>query len=403
MKLTNTHISYCSNIHSGESWKDHFEQLQEYVPLVKAQVSPNQPFGLGLRISNAAAKELSNPDELDALKTWLQRQDVYVFTLNGFPFGDFHQNRVKDNVHFPDWTTHERYQYTLNLFNILAELVGDLEEAGISTSPLSYRFWFKEGTEEWNTMLDQATQHIVQIAEFLYTKEVQTGKYLHLDIEPEPDGVLEDATEFLNWYNLQLLPKAIAYFKERGDLDPEQVKNIINRYICICYDVCHFALEYEQHETMMNRFEEEGIKIGKFQVSAALKIDLATDADHRELQRTILQQFDEPIYLHQVIARKQDGSLSKYRDLPEALAYFQDPEHIEWRSHFHVPIFLEKYGLIGSTQEDIKTVIALQKQKSRTNHIEVETYTWAVLPKDLQVPIQDSIAREINWLTDLLK
>ena len=403
MKLANSHISYCTNIHSGESWKDHFDQLKQHIPSIKASIANDQEFGIGLRLSAQAAGELLKPDNLSAFKQWMTENNLYVFTMNGFPYGDFHLKRVKDKVHFPDWTTKERFQYTIRLIEILKSLLPEKGEGGISTSPLSYRYWFVEGTEEWDMMREQCTNHIIQIAEYLYRVEVSTGKHIHLDIEPEPDGVLEDCKEFISWYSEELLPKAISYFKDKLRLDEEQVKAIVNRYICICYDVCHFALEYEDHAQCMEDLKQEGINIGKFQVSAALKVELNDDVSDREVKNQLLRQFDEPIYLHQVIAKKSDNTLVKFRDLPDALPYIMELDHQEWRSHFHVPIFLANYGVISSTQSDILEVIALHKKNHSTNHIEVETYTWAVLPSELQAPIQDSIIRELDWLISNLK
>ena len=113
MKTNQGHLSYCSNIHPGEIWAQHFAELQKNVPLVKAQVSPELAMGLGLRIANQASVDLQNPKEFDALKSWLTKENLYVFTLNGFPFGGFHDTVVKDQVHAPDRTTPARYEYTL--------------------------------------------------------------------------------------------------------------------------------------------------------------------------------------------------------------------------------------------------------------------------------------------------
>lgn len=403
MKINNSHISYCTNIHGGESWEDHFLQLKTYVPLIKDEVCPNQKFGLGLRLSAQAGKELNNPEHIAEFKSWLSDNDLYIFTMNGFPYGDFHLKEVKDKVHFPDWTTEERLSYTINLFDVLAEVLPENEEGGISTSPLSYRYWFQENTTSWDDMKLTATQNIIRLAEYLYLKEIDTGRYMHLDIEPEPDGVLEDSSEFIAWYEDELLVNAQNYFRERFDLNEEEISRVIKRHICLCYDVCHFALEYEDHESAMNKLASRDIKIGKFQISSALKIDFTDDLADRLAKKDILAQFDEPIYLHQVIAKKSDGKLKKYRDLPAALPHIENLDYLEWRSHFHVPVFLDNYGKIASTQQDILDVIALNNKCRRTNHIEIETYTWAVLPQSLQVPIATSISRELLWLLDQLE
>jgi len=403
MKLANTHLSYCTNIHGGESWADHFYQLKTSVPTIKKTVAPDQSFGLGLRLSAQAVAELSTPAVLNEFMSWLDDHDLYVFTLNGFPYGDFHLKAVKDKVHYPDWTSTARLDYTKKLVDVLALLLKEDCPGGISTSPLSYRYWFAENSTEWVQMREKSTDHVIQIADYLYQKENQTARYIHLDIEPEPDGVLEDGREFIDWYQKELLEQAYRYFERNYGFDQARTLSLVNRYICICYDVCHFALEFENHQEIISELTSLGIQIGKFQISSALKISLSDNMDDRIDKKLILQEFDEPIYLHQVIAKTNAGGLTKYRDLAEALPHIQQVDHIEWRSHFHVPIFLENYGEISSTQSDIIDVLNLQNDQSRTNHIEVETYTWNVLPKALQIPIEDSISREINWLLDHLK
>ncbi|MBO9684737.1 MAG: xylose isomerase, partial [Flavisolibacter sp.] len=105
MKTTYGHLTYCTNIHPGETWADHFAQLKEQVPGIKKAISPDQSFGIGLRLSNTASLELRKEENLKEFQQWLKEQDCYVFTMNGFPYGGFHNTTVKDKVHQPDWTT----------------------------------------------------------------------------------------------------------------------------------------------------------------------------------------------------------------------------------------------------------------------------------------------------------
>jgi len=105
-----------------------------------------------------------------------------------------------------------------------------------------------------------------------------------------------------------------------------------------------------------------------------------------------LRAFADPIYLHQVTEK---GSLRTWPDLPEALSANGSEE---WRVHFHVPIFVERYGAMQSTQAHLERCI----QRVRTSHLEIETYTWDVLPADLKVSSVDSIAREYEWVLGVL-
>jgi hypothetical protein len=104
------HLTYCTNIHSGETWTDHFGQIKQYIPGIKKTISPNHSFGIGLRLSNTASLELQHKKSLNNFKQWLKQEDCYVLTMNGFPYGSFHNTKVKDQVHVPDWTTSERVQ-----------------------------------------------------------------------------------------------------------------------------------------------------------------------------------------------------------------------------------------------------------------------------------------------------
>lgn len=400
MKSEFGHLTYCTNIHPGESWIEHFTELKRNFPSIKSKVSPNKPMGIGLRLSNQASIDLEKPENLKDFKSWLNNMGGYVFTMNGFPYGDFHSKRVKEAVHAPDWTHEQRVRYTIRMFNILEKLVPNTMDGGISTSPLGYRHDFSEGDK--TKAIERATENIVKVLEHLiFIKETQ-NKSLHLDIEPEPDGLLETGDEFLAWYENQLIPMAKEVLLKKKDLSETVVERQVKEHIQLCYDVCHFALGYEEHEKTLNRLKEKGIQIGKIQISAALKAYLNTDKRQRNRLATLFKDFDEDIYLHQVIARKGDSRLIRYKDLPEALDNIHDNDIREWRAHFHVPIFLDKYGELSSTQSEIINVLIKHKEKTLCQHLEVETYTWSVLPKKFQIPIAESIERELLWVKELL-
>lgn len=400
MKTPNGHLTYCSNIHAGESWNDHFAQLQLHIPAIKQQVAPGQPFGIGLRLSGIAARELQTPASLEAFQLWLQQQDCYVFTMNGFPYGSFHHTVVKDKVHAPDWTTTDRLEYTCRLANILAELLPAGMEGGISTSPLSYQFWHKK--EELHAVYEKATLHILCVVETMVQIKASTGKLLHLDIEPEPDGLLGESPDFFNWYAEYLLPLGIPYLQKQFGFSETQAEAAIKDHVQLCYDICHFAVGYEDHATAVNKLKEQGIKTGKIQISAALKAPMAEDMQDRQPVIDAFTRLDEPTYLHQVVALQKDGTLIRYADIPEALTDAGNMDTVEWRAHFHVPLFVESYGVFGSTQKDIEAVLRLHQQEPFTSHLEIETYTWEVLPGEIRLPIGESIAREIQWVKELI-
>jgi hypothetical protein len=390
-------LTYCTNIHHGENWKDHFNEIKKYFPGIKKELSPDNPMGIGLRLSNVASVELIEEKNLDVLRQWLHENNAYVFTMNGFPYGSFHDTRVKDQVHAPDWTTDERVAYTIRLFQILKDLLPDGTEGGISTSPLSYKHWFKTDDALKNAM-KRSTNNIVLVVENLIEIYQSTGKILHLDIEPEPDGMLETGKEFIHWFLTELLADGAKSLAAKFNVSISQAEELLKEHVRLCYDVCHFAIGYEPHLEITHEILTSGIKIGKLQISAALKGVMDKDIMLRQNIKESFSKYNEPTYLHQVVAKKNNGELLRYPDLPEALSDYDNPNINEWRAHFHVPIFEENFGSLQSTQKDIEEVLRLQKDIKFTSHLEVETYTWEVLPGLLKLPLQESVVRELQWV-----
>jgi sugar phosphate isomerase/epimerase len=341
------HLTYCTNIHPAVGWEAVLDSLRAHAPALKARLSPETPFGIGLRLSGDESRELLADGRLDEFKAWLDAEGLYVFTINGFPYGTFHGQPVKADVHAPDWTTDERVDYTLRLAEILAALLPDGVEGTISTSPLSYKPWGHD--------VDVATANIVRAGREL------NGTPIALAIEPEADGTLATVDEVIRWW-------------------PDDIENVT-----VCFDACHAAVAYEEPEEALDALDAAGIRVGKAQLSAALIVPASS---HDELRA-----FADPIYLHQVTER---GSLRTWPDLPEAL---DEGGGDEWRVHFHVPIFVQRYGALRSSQEHLERCI----RRVRTSHLEIETYTWDVLPADLKASSVDSIAREYEWVLDVLR
>ena len=392
MQTTYGHLTYCSNIHPGETWDDHFAQLQKNIPLVRKTISPSRSFGIGLRLSNIASEQLLEGNALASFKNWLKENDCYVFIMNGFPYGGFHRTRVKDQVHAPDWTTKERVEYTKRLIKILSELLPDGMSGGISTSPLSYKYWYNN-EKDASDAIAIATGNILEIANVLADLRRNTNKSLHIDIEPEPDGSLGNGPDFFNWYLEELVPMAHV---QGFPVDT------LKEHIQLCYDVCHFAVGYEDHAEVIERLKREEIRVGRIQISAALKAKMSADPIEKAPVINAFRQFNEDTYLHQVVAKTEDGKYLNFPDLPDALNNAENPLVKEWRSHFHVPLFIDDYGVLQSTQDDIRQVLSIQKNKRFTNHLEIETYTWEVLPPAMKLPIAESITREFQWVLDFL-
>jgi sugar phosphate isomerase/epimerase len=365
MIVGNAHLTYCTNIHPGESWAEVRANL-EHVRAVKARVAPEVPFGVGLRLGARAAHELAA--DVHELRRWLDAHGLYVFTINGFPHGAFHGTPVKEQVYRPDWLEPERVTYTNLLADLLAVLLPDDMAGTISTVPGCFRARAAPGAER--AMAEQ----LARSAEHLERLERRTGAHVTLALEPEPCCVIETLAE------------AIAFFDD-PDLD--------RRYLGLCLDACHAAVEFEDLPRALAAVRAAGIAIAKVQLGAGLRV-APVDGE----RRAALAAFAEGVYLHQVVARR-DGELVRFVDLPEALA--DDRAFDEWRIHFHVPIFRGELGAMTSTQDFLAELLTIHRASPISNHLEVETYTWDVLPAEFRAePIVDAIARELAWVIDRL-
>jgi hypothetical protein len=393
------HLTYCTNVHPANGWEEVLANVEQYGPALKRRLGPNTPFGLGLRLSSKDSCELLEGDRLQQFKAVLDREGMYVAIINGFPYGPFHGEVIKSAVFAPDWRENARVQYTLRLVDILTELLPDDVDGGISTCPLSYKGWIDQCDDAaWESITD----NLARVAAALVRVRQTQGKLIHLDIEPEPDGLIEHSHEVERFYRRWLLGFGAQRLAELLGTDEAQAREHLLEHIRVCWDTCHQAVEFEEPADVLARFDAAGIKVGRIQVSAALKIALPADASEREGIRGELEPFAESTYLHQVLQRNADGSLHHYADLPDALTALQDPNAEEWRTHFHVPIFLDKYGRLGSTQDDILKIFRLAEERRFVRHLEIETYTWDVLPADLKRDLLTSVSREYEWVMDAL-
>ncbi|MBE7384854.1 MAG: metabolite traffic protein EboE [Leptolyngbya sp. SIO1E4] len=394
------HLTYCTNIHPGEDWASVLHNLQTYIPQLKQQLSPEAAFGIGLRLASAASEELLSGDALTQLQDWLAVQDCYVFTLNGFPYGGFHHQGVKDQVYAPDWSQGNRMHYTQRLITALAALLPEGIDGGISTVPLSYKPWWQANSACRTSVFERSSLQLAQIAAEMAQVEKSTGKHLHLDLEPEPDALLETADEVIAFFQDWLLPAGQVYLQQQQGISASTAEAWLRRYIRVCYDTCHFAVEYEDPALALAKFQKAGIAIGKFQLSSAIRIPIPAETSKRQALGQQLEPFAESPYLHQVIEQRSSGPLQHYPDLREALPALSTTDATEWRTHFHVPIFIDHYPPFSSTQDHIKTILKQLPQAPDCTHLEIETYTWTVLPPDMKLDILTSIQREYEWVLE---
>jgi len=390
-------LTYCTNIHPGETWKEARANVEQFGRELKTSLSPEQPFGIGLRLSALAAEELLQGGELDEFKSFLDSNGLYVALLNGFPFGSFHCVAIKSAVFSPDWSDDARLQYTLNLVRILARLLPAGMDGGISTSPLSYKPWLTPdgiGPEG----LARIVTNLVSAADAMARVRQETGCVIHLDIEPEPDGLVENTSELIRFFEEQLLPVGAPLLAESMRVSLHQARQLLLEHIRVCFDTCHMAVEYEDAAEAFVQLADRSIKIGRIQVSSALCAEFDRTGATREQVLSQLEPFAESVYLHQVIERSANGALHHYPDLGEALESARKSEAREWRIHYHVPIFTGDYGLLSSNQETNRGILAAVLRDGITSHLEIETYTWDVLPAALKAELIPSIVREYQWV-----
>ena len=383
MKLSQGHhLAYCTNVHRGNNWSETFSSLQKEVMDVRRATSPEAPYAIGLRLGADAAQELAQPQTLENFKEWLEKENSYIFTINGFPHGNFHGQRVKEKVYLPDWTDPERLNYTLCLFQILSFLLPEGSEGSVSTLPGSFKEFHPPPR-----MPEIAYQHLLQCAEEIEKLSLKKNQDLHLGMEPEPLGWFETIPETIQFMN-QLFDRAE---------NPELVK----RRVGVNYDCCHLAIEYEDAQQGLDLLQGSNIRLSKLHLSSALR------AQPTEENLATLQSFVEEVYLHQVVRAKDGRVIDRIKDLDLALSMAKrgKDRSDEWRVHFHVPLHCSPGNGLGDTQDHVlHTLDWLQKNPDACHHLEMETYTWEVLPKALKsLSVVEQVTKEYQWTLAALK
>lgn len=380
-------LPYCLNIHPGETLADIRDAIGRHALAVKARVSPDAPYPLGLRLSAAAARELAEPPALDAFKDLLARHDLFVTGINGFPYGTFHNTAVKTAVYQPDWADPERLAYTARLATLLAALLPEGRAGNISTVPLGYK------AAPAATPPAVRLRQLAVMAEFLHDLRQKTGREIILALEPEPDCLLEDTHDAVAWFEDELLHEGVRWLSANRRRTPADAEALLRAHIGICLDTCHFSVAFEDPLAALFRFESACIRVARVQLSAAIR---ATVSD-ASLDR--LQAFIDPVYLHQTKLRLPRGRILALPDLtPETLALARQHPGCELRTHFHVPLFFDGDGTLASTNADL-TPDFFAHVLRQDYPLETETYTFGVLPPDLRPPsVTDCLVREHDWV-----
>lgn len=387
------HLTYSTLVHPGDTWEEMWHSLITYVPRVKARVSPNAPFGVSLRLSASSADTLiKSPEQRAQLKSFLDDNDLYLYTVNAFPYGPFKNTIVKEQVFEPDWRGQPRALYTENVAEILAEVASPHVNPSIQSPPLGFK-----ARVTGNDVVEAYAANIRQLAVFLHRLRERTGRTVTLALEPEPFCFLETTPETVHFFTKVLRSDAsLSALAATLGVKQDQAREILRRHIGTVYDICHQAVEYEDVSASLQSLVDNDIPVFKLQEAAAVRIPQVSAASVKALSEYV-----DSIYLTQTI-EKRYGKLNRFLNLQDAFAAFEkDPGgQREWRTHFHVPIFLEDLGEhFQTTRFAIEEALAFHKRTPLSGQLEIETYTWDVLPDHLKTgDIVDYVVMEIEWV-----
>jgi hypothetical protein len=395
-------LSYCANVHPAENFHDVQQTIQDYTARLQVHYGGRSQLGMGLWISQAFSQELlQEASKRQALKTSAQEKGLYHFTLNGFPYGRFHQERIKEKVFQPSWRDPARLQYLKDLARLLSQLLDDsLPYGSISTLSGSYK-----PLEHHHQLLQEIAHHHLTLIEFLYQLEQETGKRICIALEPEPLNTLENTDEALAYFKNYLWASAPKY-PQHSPYSPEE---LVRRYLGICFDTCHQACQFESLPESLKRYQKEGVPLYKIQLSNALHLESpATNPEGI----AHLRQFQEPVYLHQILGKSSQGQILA---IPDLETFFKEvyPHHREkwnalgaWRIHFHVPLFYQGHKGLKSTQKDLEEALAYLLKEDLCSHFEIETYTWNVLPVEPEgtgLTLFQGLQKEIDYVFQLFR
>ena len=390
------HLTYSTLVHPGDTWPEMWDSLQSFVPAVKARVSPDAPFGVSLRLSGSSAATLAGSADLRTeLRDFLAAEQLYVYTVNAFPHGPFKGRAVMEDVYEPDWSTEDRLDYTIQVADVLADIAAPGIRPTIQTAPLAYRANVTD-----DAYVDSLVEHLMRAVAHLVDLERRTGVQVALALEPEPACWLETTAETVTFFEEHVYSVAGRTRFARLSGEPlSRVEDLLRRHLGVVFDICHQSVGFEDIRGSLESLVAAGVPILKLQAASALRVPHVDAEVVAELEA-----FTDTIYLSQTTERR-DGVDVRHLHLADAIAGFRaDPSGTrEWRTHFHLPVFLDDLGSFGTTRSGIEDAMRLHAETPLSEHLEIETYTWDVLPAHLKTgDIVDYVSRELEWVRTLL-
>lgn len=387
------HLTYSTLVHPGDTWLEMWDSLNRYVPQVKARVSPHQSFGVSLRLSASSAQTLTGDrGERERLKEFLHQHDMYLYTVNAFPYGPFKNRVVKKDVYEPDWSTDLRSTYTMQVADILADVAAPHVNPSIQSPPLGFK-----GKVTGPEYVNEFTRHVLTVVAHMIMLEKRTGRTVTLALEPEPACFLETTEEAVDYFTNHLYAAdAVRSIVTQTGLSKSEAEQALRKHLGMVYDICHQAVEYEDIGASLQKLADNGIPVFKLQEAAAMRVPRVT----RETVEA-MRPFAETVYLTQTV-EKRNGQLTRFLNLEDAFEAFEkDPTgEREWRTHVHVPVFLESIGEhFKTTRFAIEDALKFHKKNKLSPQLEIETYTWDVLPDSMKTgSIVDYVQRELDWV-----
>ena len=388
MALSTLPLSYCTNVHPGRSVAEVEAGLDRYTVRVKEKFG--RPLAAGLWLARPVITELlASSEGVARFARGLTRRGLACYTLNAFPYGDFHSDRVKEQVYLPDWSQPQRLEYTEQCATVLAALLPEGVEGSISTVPLGFK-----GFGHAADFVPRCIEQLIDLARRLDLLRGRTGRMVRLAVEPEPLCCVETTEEAVAFF--------LRLWQSAEKAGGNRLLDVVRTHLGVCYDVCHQAVEFEDVPTSIQALDEAGVRINKVHISCALQVD--GPAFNPEALAA-LRRYVEPRYLHQTTAPVPGGKVARTVDLTDELLTNPPPEFRSapaWRVHFHVPVDAERLGPLGTTRTQLREALSSVSRLGHAPHLEVETYTWEVLPGRASIDLVDGLTREMTATASLL-
>jgi hypothetical protein len=428
-------LGYCMNLHAASDFESLLQGMRDVSVPLSARLTSTQEFGVGMYLPAELAAALLEDEsraQLESLAEFLRERRLSPFTFNAFPYGGFQTDGLKAEVYRPTWVEQERVTYTLQVAEcacFLATRLG-LTRISISTHPGSFGAWLQPGD------MEACADNMARVVERFVQIERETGVCFVLSLEAEPRasaGTSLELAQFRELANARILALLSA------DSDQGRASALLRRHFGTCLDTCHSAVAFEDAAEAMQLLQSAGGTLGKIQYSSALRLE---DPGANPAGVATMLALDEPRFLHQVMGRSSGGGgqVLSVADLPE-LAALLAPQSVpdeskgsqasraewlacdEWRCHFHVPVDRDSMEVplegsapnaspatrLGTTREHAAALLELALQSpdafvDNELHVEIETYTWDVLPNAVRdtAALVDALEREYRSVLDLL-